>query len=241
LAEQQRNRNYKFQQISMKRAILLNLCGLILIWLFGAYAVEAAGRGDVRFVKGVLATGIHPDFFRFGTDTMMERAVLMRRTDVVSLLASKGADPAAAVRIASSEGSLDVLHALDRVIRQGELSGDTKERVIDIALMEASEHAYPDVVQYLISKGANVNFRDSISQSTPLIGACSYPEYDGLHSLRRVAVIKLLLTLGAIPNSKDTSWKSPLDYRVEAGDRDSIQVLSLYLDQRTRQKASGGR
>ncbi|QEN07925.1 ankyrin repeat domain-containing protein [Oceanispirochaeta crateris] len=78
----------------------------------------------------------------------------------------------------------------------------------------------PDVLEYLIEKGADVNFRDSF-QMTPIMMHAYWGNPES---------VKLLLSHGAEVNAVDLDGKTPLMHAIESDfDEQSAEIVSLLL------------
>lgn len=81
------------------------------------------------------------------------------------------------------------------------------------------------VVKLLLSRGANVESRDSENRT-----ALSHAAQGKAHSYQRNskkqdAVIKLLLEQGVDADSKDSQGRTPLSYAAERGHEDAVKLL----------------
>ena len=79
----------------------------------------------------------------------------------------------------------------------------------------ASEDGHLEIVEFLISKGAKVDARDS-DNATPLMEAA----YKG-----RSNVVKLLLANGARINSQDADLDTPLHWAIDGNRLDVVKLL----------------
>ena len=144
----------------------------------------AARRGDVDAVKGFLAAGIPVDIREskyFGGGTALINASRRLKLDVVKLLLEKGAD-----------------------IDAGDGSGRT---ALVAACGTVRRRESPEVVSFLVSKGASPDGVSGKSGTPPLIAAIN---------AGNVAAAIALLELGADPNIA-TGRATPLNLAIKSG------------------------
>ncbi|UCE41429.1 MAG: ankyrin repeat domain-containing protein [Candidatus Aminicenantes bacterium] len=79
----------------------------------------------------------------------------------------------------------------------------------------AAKGGYINIVEYLLSKGADVNARNNDNQ-TPLLHAAYYG---------KAPIVKLLLEKGADFNERDRYGRSVLHYPVRGGYKDVVEIL----------------
>lgn len=111
----------------------------------------------------------------------------------------------------------DDIHRLTTLLDQGldpNILND--EDINETMLHEASFQGYTNIVQLLLSRGANPNIQD-LDETTPLHIACENGYID---------IIKLLLQAGANPNTLNRFKMSPLHESAYDG---SFEIINLLL------------
>jgi len=119
-----------------------------------------------------------------------------------------------------------VRHAIDgnpKLLELKSLNGATP-------LYAAADAGSAGIVEYLLNKGADVNFTsDMYSYYTPLFTAC----YNG-----RERIVKMLLDKGADPNVADSNGLTPLH---EAASRGFVNIARMLLDRGAKTEVRGFR
>lgn len=161
---------------------------------------EAAFKGHIEVVKLLLARKADETIRDHAGFSPIENAIRERHVDVVSVLLSHVAD------------SKLRLQLLERAIRTGQedmvatlldagVSVDEHFTSGSTALYDASLSGKVRIVSLLVSRGANVNERDSESFTTPLYAAAAF---------NRQEVVSTLLLWGADPNLVGKEGITPL-------------------------------
>ena len=83
-------------------------------------------------------------------------------------------------------------------------------------LHHAATHGHVEMVEHLISKGHNVNWRDDETGSTPMHNAIKN---------RHSKIVKILMLNGAEIDTKDFHGKEPLHYAAENGDVELVDLI----------------
>ncbi|CAF3795485.1 unnamed protein product [Adineta steineri] len=117
------------------------------------------------------------------------------------------------LHLAVLNNHLDVVKVL--VDYEADIDAITKASIKITPLMLACQKGYFDIVKYLISKGAKIEFRDRF-QRTPLIHACMCGNAD---------IVSYLLYLGANANVFDSSLNTALHYVIAYGWYFCVRIL----------------
>ncbi len=161
---------------------------------------EAAFKGHADVVELLLARGADESIRDHAGFSPVENAIRERHPEVVSIFLNHVRD------------SKLLSHLLEQAVRIGQ--EDVVATVLDAgasidghfasgstALYDASLNGNDALVSLLVSRGANVNERETDSLTTPLYAAAAFD---------RQEVVSTLLIWGADPNLADKKGKTPL-------------------------------
>jgi uncharacterized protein len=119
-----------------------------------------------------------------------------------------------ALHLAARSGHLDIVKAL--LEAGAAIDSLSWEDCRSTPFLAAVDGHFPEIVKYLLEKGADANGRDGDGISCLMYAACS----------GRVDITKLLLEAGADPNaSGNGKGQLPLCAAVMGGDRETIELL----------------
>ena len=208
----------------------------------------AAMSGDKKTVELLLSKGAHINAKTRQGRTPLFKAMAspaVGREEVVELLVSKGAK-IPELHLAAYLGDMEKL----KKYLQDEIDINSQEDFGSTALHAAANSGKKDIVEFLISKGANVDAKDAYYGVTPLYYAAMHnyediadlllakgadvnaKEEDGHYTLLYYAIwdnskdaIKLLISKGANVNVKDESGYTPLVFAVWENDKDMVELL----------------
>ena len=149
------------------------------------------------------------------------------------------------LHIPAKEGNLDKV----RAEIEGGTSVDSRDASGQTALMYAAESGRMEVVEYLVSKGADVNAESKLTLITPLFYATSFNRLDVMEfliangakvdalsnwentalfwaaALGRVDAVNLLLENGADASIENRDGKTALDLARQNNRKDVVQLL----------------
>ena len=116
---------------------------------------------------------------------------------------------------AAGAGNLEIVKLLVEE-KDANIEGDASESE-NSPLYRACAYNHPDIVTYLISKGANINRKNS--NGLTCLHIASYNNYSD--------IVKILLDKGANINAVDNNQNTPLIYAVKnASDKTTSQLLA---------------
>jgi len=181
--------------------------------------VDAAGRGDERRVRELVASGVGVNSFSMDGDTALTRASFHKREDVIRTLLALGADPNCAngrchwppLLLAAEIGfDLGVELLLD-----GGAAVDGVDRGGMTALFAAARDDREAMTRRLLAYGADVNHLDRDGRT-----ALSHAAESG-----SVRVAGLLLEHGAMIENIDHWLRTPLFYAAKADRSAMVRFL----------------
>jgi ankyrin repeat protein len=167
----------------------------------------------------------------------LHKAIKQEKPEIMELLISHGIglcaefDGNTPLTLLSKTGKPEYLKML---VEKGARLIDKTDREEVTLLFEAAARGLSEVVELLIKKGAEVNFRESGWKKTPLHAAALKPRTrnDGwaasgarIHSPSHLDVAKLLVKNGAHINARDIRGNTPLHYAAERWDWEMVTFL----------------
>jgi ankyrin repeat protein len=172
----------------------------------------AAEEGYREVVELLLAHGADVNASTSYDRTAVELAMSRGRTEIVELLISKGAD-------------ISPLHfaiymkdeAKARSLIEGGANVNKRTPYGTPPLQRAVDCGFRDIVDLLITKGADVNAKDN-GDWTPLHSAV-YGHKD---------IVELLISKGANVNAKDGNRRTPLYYAKEQRHTEIVELLKKH-------------
>jgi ankyrin repeat protein len=78
-------------------------------------------------------------------------------------------------------------------------------------------NANVEILEYLVSQGAEVNAKNNDNGSTPL--------HEAAFHNANVEILKYLVSQGADVNAKDNNGKTPLDFAITGNQQENITYL----------------
>lgn len=186
--------------------------------------IEAARNDHIDIVKLLLERGANVNLGKDGKGTALYWTVrdsYSKTKEIVALLLEHGAD----VNAKTVFGFTPLMVARDKEIASmlvesgSDIHAKTKEN--GTVLYQACMNGHPDVVKYLLEKGAvsDINIADDFAKWTPLIAAVN---------VDNIEIVKLLLENGADVNHRDKINSTALKYAKIRGNKDIVKLLKQY-------------
>ncbi|MEU9085050.1 ankyrin repeat domain-containing protein [Streptomyces sp. NPDC048357] len=193
---------------------------------------RAAEAGDTDLVRRLLAEGAEVDDWVQGGRRALDLAVCAGHADIVRLLLAAGADPrlvagpydeSGLLSLAAMNGHTDVARALlgagvDPDGPEGKLNH------VPLVLAATVEDGYPDTVDLLLERGADIEARMKGSTALDWAAACGYPAMVEQLLARGAAVTKQTV-LGAMAGRK-RNVDGGIKYGRRDRDPEYVAVLS---------------
>jgi ankyrin repeat protein len=189
--------------------------------------LQAAKQGDLEEVKRLLAAGakleaVHyhdpwdPSPFRSGY-TPLAYAAFGGHFELLEHLLAAGAEQSEWVLIAAAEGN-----QLEMVKRLLKLKAFKKKKVRTTAMVRACTEEHPQIVEYLVKHGANVNGRAhgwEVEMTCLTVAAAG----------EDLKLVKFAVDLGASVDVGDETRMTPLMY---AAERCNVELVNYLLQKR---------
>jgi len=191
--------------------------GVTALWL-------ASGEGKVEVMKYLFSKGADATVTRSDGITALMSAAANGHVEATTILLKEGADPLAkdkdglnALMNAAENGTLAVLEALISHAPDDSTYVDGPSDAGFTALIVSAAHGHTEVVEFLISKGADVDFMHQEAVTALMYAAA------GGH----VATAKSLIDAGAVVNKLHSNLGSAL---LEAATAGSAEAMELLID-----------
>jgi len=169
----------------------------------------AIWHGKLRIAEFLLGAGADVDRAGFGGHTSLHHAAFLayrHNPEMVELILSRKPET---VFTAACKGELDKV----KTLMAGGLDVNAKDE-LDLTLLHWAAIAdSPEVADFLIAQGADVNAKSKLNDRTPLMSAHSLP------------VIRLLVSKGADVNAQQTNGWTRLHLACFTGDKDTADFL----------------
>jgi len=209
----------------------LLVLSLVIINLLGSSANEgasllnAAGKGNLEELKGILDRGVDLDFSQRSGKTALIFASKNGHLDIVTQLLDRGANIDAkdrfggtALHYAASENHLDVIKEL--LDRGANIEAQNKEG--ETSLHWAAGENCLDVIKELVERGANVDAHDKAGWTALHMAALE----------NHLDIVKELLDRGANALAKENVFgRTALDLARKEGHAGMMRVLKMSEDQ----------
>jgi ankyrin repeat protein len=211
---------------------------------------RAAGKGDLKIVKALIAEGVEVDVPDYKRRTPLFAASAGGHAEVVKYLLEAGADPLrknlkgeVSLMLACRSSSLATVQCL--VEAGAPLTGaPTPCDVSNTPLNVASARGYLDIVEYLISKGAIPN----APSWSPMISACANGHVEVVKCLEKhgvslqginvlsaplsaacyhgqMEVVEYLISRGVPIDENGASYRKPLHHACAGGHFEIVKYL----------------
>lgn len=212
------------QKIGKKILPTLNKYGIVSIGF-------SADIGDIKAVKGLLNSGVDPNFMGPNKYTPLQFAIRNQHTDVVQLLLEGGANPnltsiddMTALQIAAA--SIPINTKIFELLLKAGADPNVLSRKDTTPLNAIIDHAgsfssstLVDLLKLLLSAGADPNVTNSVYHKNPIFN---------LVDRHDVEPVKILLIAGANPNVEDRNGNTLLGKLAKSGQ--DIPMFNLLLE-----------
>jgi ankyrin repeat protein len=196
---------------------------------------EAAKRGDLEVVTGLLEQGADPDAKDGDGVTALMHASESGHPAVVGILLQQGADPdlresgygMTALMVSSAEGHTEAV----RLLVEAEADVNLKDKNLGAtALLGAAEYGHTEVIRLLLAKGAEVNVADKRGFRALAVAATN----------GHLGTVELLIANEASINAQDDKYGATPLMGAAANGHHSVAELLLKHGADTTRKAKNG-
>jgi len=186
---------------------------------YGPPLVEAAAHNDLNQVQRLLEQGEEPNLAGFDGTTALAHAIRHRNKSMILSLFDKGADIQSMDQqhLPAIVGGIPDPKIVALFLDHG-LSADISDNNGQTLLMHASHNGSTEVIQLLLSRGANLKTTDKAGM-TPL--------HHAIAGYGRSATVSKLLSSGAQVNSAQSDGTTPMMDASRIGRTDFIRLLAL--------------
>jgi uncharacterized protein len=180
---------------------------------------QAVQDGNIRLVQMALKKGADPNIRHSGLGSILLQATVNKQLSIIRLLLANGADPKekgneALAEAAVNTKSMEILRCL--VEAGARLEAVPDSGIGNNPMVNATFNDDYEMLQYLLSHGANANEKWLLCSVTPIIIAARH---------ENILVMGLLLKNGAYINAQDCNGVTALMFACLAGKIETIRYL----------------
>jgi len=178
-------------------------------------------KGDLKALKEDIASGVNPNSIGPDGSTLLMEAVVWKRKDIAEFLIQAGAnvgaeENAGIVGYACFNNDLEMVKILVEaggIVQTKDMK--SRSRAMFCPLLESVVNSNYEMMQYLLSHGANPNDAGIVGTTALHMAAAK----------GNVQMLSLLLSKGAEINIRDNYGQTPLMYACREGEAEAVEFL----------------